>query len=116
MPIYFVQLIYAFHKFIDDWDDPFAVLILQLVIATALGGVLGFYLSHTRELRRFFLQRTSEKKQDQVMNILNSQSDAILVVEKSTTDYRESNIQMEAQGHTEEGSNLSDTRVEFCNS
>ena len=61
MPIFLVQLAYATNKF-GDFNDPLAVLIIQFSVITAIGGVIGFFIAHTRELRRFFLLRTSEKK------------------------------------------------------
>ena len=98
-----------------DFDDTISMLILEFSLGITGAGIAGFYLFQTRELRRFFLQRTSEKKQDQLMNVLNSQSDAIIVVQKSKTPgYEGSDFQTFAPN--EDVPLFVDTRVEFCNS
>ena len=40
-----------------------------------------FYVLQKRELKRFFQQRKSEKKESQLNSVLNSHTEAIIVVE-----------------------------------
>ena len=52
--------------------------------AIAMGFV--FYMLQRRELKNFFAERRAQLKQQEVTNIFNVQSDAIVAIEKNSTN------------------------------
>ena len=64
---------------------------LMLIGIFVLYGGIFFYLVQTKELRRFFDNQVTIKKEQQVSNVLDSQSDGIVVVQLNTKNSGKSN-------------------------
>ena len=98
---------------LGDFSDPgFAEEFPQLP-AVALVSIGVFFILQTRELKRFFGQQSAMKKEQQVSNVLNFQSDAIVVVQSE----RPSSTNGERSGDEEVArQEVSPLSVLFCNS
>ena len=71
-------------------------------------GFVWFYILQAREISRFYQQRSAVKKESQVSNVLNSQTDGIIIVEKMQTEHQNNDEEIE----------FSEPKLnfEFCNS
>ena len=77
------QCIYGY-EFFSLSKEEFTYLLLEIPFYMIGCGVI-FYMLQRRELKNFFAERRAQLKQEQVTTIFDSQSDAIVAIEKHST-------------------------------
>ena len=84
LPIYVVMHLFQMSMRYNMKDDKTFKMNIAIICLIATDGFIFFYLMHIKELSRFAQHHVAVKKQLQVSNVLNSQSDSIVVVQMVT--------------------------------
>ena len=90
-PPYAVANLYLMFKY-GDFENSVFQNSAMTTLVYALMAIPVFYIFQHRELMRFFELKQSEKKSEQLLSILNCQSNSILVAQSSEDDPKKPNV------------------------
>ena len=78
-PPYIIGVVYLISTE-ANLDNPAFIEIISIQPVYFMSGYAMFYLMQHRELRSFFALKASNQKSEQLLEILNSQSDSVIVI------------------------------------